>query len=557
MSDFRTKLLGVAAMSTLLAGMSYGQQFTISASTAVQGALNLRAEGTTELVSPLTFNIANTGAGTTGTITIFLNAPVTSALIVGGFGTTNATLNLGGNNYAGTVGGATGNQLTFSGFGGAGVQIPAGASVATVSAVRVNASAVALAATLTGVTEQAAITVNDVSTTQAAGGSVTVGYVFSTLNPLFAASGTGSGAPTPVTNYNTAQGNPSKTSLLPSFWVSAGDSVAGAFKVFGAPANYQTEDADGNASFGTRIQLVFGNVPSPVTLYVPTTITVFNTGNPTATPPVAPTSIFVLTLVTSPTAPDSATGTVPAATASTSFTAPGGGNANIAASLFAGATTYGPVAPINPSGGSAIAAYEVTQTSISSKVSAEIPVWVTFAANSVTTSSGAITVLEGYSPQAAAAAATTTPNFAPVTTGAINASSIVLAQTSLLFPFVANTLGFDTGLAISNTTTDPLGTTPVPGACSLNFYGTGAPTTSTGVAAPGGVQASGTSNAFLLSSVAPGFQGYMIAVCNYPDAHGFAYIVYGGLGTPSGVTMGYVAEILNRNPLVIPESLGE
>ena len=101
----------------------------------------------------------------------------------------------------------------------------------------------------------------------------------------------------------------------------------------------------------------------------------------------------------------------------------------------------------------------------------------------------------------------------------------------------------------------PFGTVPAPGTCTLNFYGAGAPTPSTGVAAPGGTQASGTTNAFLLSSVAAGFQGYVIAQCNYQFGHGFAFIAQ-NLGQPAGSTMGYLALELERAGLG-SETLGQ
>jgi hypothetical protein len=166
----------------------------------------------------------------------------------------------------------------------------------------------------------------------------------------------------------------------------------------------------------------------------------------------------------------------------------------------------------------------------------------------LTTASGAITVLESYAPTAAAAAATTVPNFAPVTTGALNSVVINLSQTSLLFPFVTNQLGFDTGIAIANTTTDPFGTAPNSGTCNLNFYGSAAPTPSTNVAIPTGAVNTGTTGTpFLISAVAPGFQGYMIAQCNFVDAYGFGYIAY-NLTQPSGAALGYLAVSLNRLP---------
>ncbi len=106
--------------------------------------------------------------------------------------------------------------------------------------------------------------------------------------------------------------------------------------------------------------------------------------------------------------------------------------------------------------------------------------------------------------------------------------------TNLLYTFVTNTNGFDTGFSISNTSTDPFGTTPQAGSCTLNFYGGGAPPQiSTGNVA------SGATYANTASIIAPGFQGYMIAVCNFSYAHGFAFI--SDLGARN-LAMGYLAQ---------------
>jgi hypothetical protein len=91
--------------------------------------------------------------------------------------------------------------------------------------------------------------------------------------------------------------------------------------------------------------------------------------------------------------------------------------------------------------------------------------------------------------------------------------------TNLLFTFLTNTNGFDTAITIANTTADPFGTTPQAGACKLNFFGSGAPAPlSTGSIAAGTVYAN------LTSVVAPGFQGYLIAQCSFPLAHGWAFV---------------------------------
>ena len=125
------------------------------------------------------------------------------------------------------------------------------------------------------------------------------------------------------------------------------------------------------------------------------------------------------------------------------------------------------------------------------------------------------------------------------TSSAKNAISIGICRTVLLFPFVTNQAGFDTGLALANTSTDPFGTTPQNGTCSLNWYGASAPATPTTTP----VIATATDFTVLASTTVPGFQGYMIAVCNFQYAHGFAFISDVGA---RNLAMGYLA-------LVIPD----
>jgi hypothetical protein len=204
----------------------------------------------------------------------------------------------------------------------------------------------------------------------------------------------------------------------------------------------------------------------------------------------------------------------------------------------------------------------VTATNPAVIESALIPVWVSFAANAFTTPQGPIGVQLSYAPTAAAAAATTIPNFAPVT-GSTPATTVATCATNLLFPFVTNVGGFDTGIALANTSSDPFGTAASPGSCSLNLYGTGLPSPSTGIAAPnptGGatpyVQPAGSVNAFLLSGIAPGMTGYAIAVCNYQYGYGYAFIEQ-GLGSNAGVAEGYVAVNLNLRPIGGPAIIGQ
>jgi len=102
--------------------------------------------------------------------------------------------------------------------------------------------------------------------------------------------------------------------------------------------------------------------------------------------------------------------------------------------------------------------------------------------------------------------------------------------TAVLFNYVTNQANFDSKVVISNTTMDPLGTTPTAGTCTLNYYGN----TNGGIAPPAQQSTAvqpGTQLTFTLSgggdhgiSATPGFSGYIIASCGFPFAQGTATI---------------------------------
>jgi len=564
MSKFQTRLLSLAAFATIFAGASFAQGITsCSAALGVTpGPTNERAEGTTELAGDLNFACVNATASATATVTIFSSAPVTSATLSlaaaaaanaalpgpAPAGATEATLWVCENaaaNVATACGAAaasstgpyfgvvSGNQITFSGIAICGFNF-----TAKTQDVRVNASAVTLGATLTTQTEQALVSANN---TSAATLATTTGFIFKSLvAPSLLANPNGANTPT-LTVYTTCGGNALPPASAPalaklSFGVTVGETFGGAFKTgngaapIGEGGSYVpagTAGTPGYAISGTKVKLVFGNVQSAETLYVPTTVT--NTAG----------SNLTLTLVSSETSVDPV---VPVA-ASTAVGAPAAAGAapfNNGTSLI---ESYGASAALTTANGTATAVYEVTTSDNAFIQSAVIPVFVTFASNAFSTTQTAISVLESYAPTATAAAATTVPNFAPPSNTALPATVINVCSTNLLFPFVTSQLGFDTGIVLANTSADPFGTAASPGACLLNFYGAGAPTPAVGIAAPGGTQAAGNSAVFLLSGVAPGFSGYMIAQCTYQFGKGFAYLAY-NLTQNNGVSMGYIAEVL-------------
>ena len=102
--------------------------------------------------------------------------------------------------------------------------------------------------------------------------------------------------------------------------------------------------------------------------------------------------------------------------------------------------------------------------------------------------------------------------------------------TTLLFPYVTTKSGFDTGLVITNTSEGA-------GSCTIDYGGPDAPEDMmTPEDLAGEEQWVG-----LLSNMAPGFQGYITASCEFRDAYGFAFITDGDLN----LAQGYLAVCTN------------
>lgn len=109
----------------------------------------------------------------------------------------------------------------------------------------------------------------------------------------------------------------------------------------------------------------------------------------------------------------------------------------------------------------------------------------------------------------------TTPYTGGTPTGLTNFGK---RTTSLLLPFVSNKSGFDTSIAISNTSLP--GSDSSNGDCEFRFYDvTGSyPSHNTGLIVAGSMYTT------LLDIIAPAFQGYIIATCNFPRARGWAVL---------------------------------
>jgi hypothetical protein len=141
-------------------------------------------------------------------------------------------------------------------------------------------------------------------------------------------------------------------------------------------------------------------------------------------------------------------------------------------------------------------------------------------------------------------------------TPAATLATIAPCTTTLLFPWVvSNVAQFDTGIAIANTSVDPftavveVPTPPEHGTCTLTGFpkGEGAPVSLT----TADISAGDTYTAVLSSTVFSGFEGYLIARCNFQFGHGFAFLSNNfGTGMPPTVGQGYVALIIPDPQLI-------
>lgn len=137
--------------------------------------------------------------------------------------------------------------------------------------------------------------------------------------------------------------------------------------------------------------------------------------------------------------------------------------------------------------------------------------------------------------------------------------NVTKCVTNLLFPFVANVAGYDTGLAIANTSYDVMAITPTTatqaGPINLYLYKSFAepgPAPAPAVLTVPNVSA-GNTWAGTMSTVPAfaGSTGYLIAVAQFQYAHGFGFISF---GNASGLVLaeGYVANVIPDVALQFP-----
>ncbi len=203
--------------------------------------------------------------------------------------------------------------------------------------------------------------------------------------------------------------------------------------------------------------------------------------------------------------------------------------------------------------GAGTAVYEVVESDDGTTEKCDIPVTFTWG-DSVSLGTG--TMSARFAPVSEKMNASVDSPLIPggvrfVETGSSSVEAITIenCSTTLLFPFVTNQAGHDTGIAISNTSEDAFGTAAHDGSCTIYYHGS----TEDGGAAPSeqtsGTIAAGEQLVFLVSAEAPGFQGYLMARCEFQFGHGLAFLNNGAGGVPT-YAQSYLA-------LVVPVQHGD
>ena len=485
MVNFRKTLMVVALLAVCagLAAAAVPPGFVITSPVTNFTAQLVRSEGVTELMPTIQFDIT-TPATTTYNVTIVSTAPITSV---------KAALKLNGTS-ASTI---SGSLATFSN-----VPFLATETSFTLEGLRIDATQLPSLSSgvTTGLGENVIVvmssTVGEPFTAPFGGTSpittisglaysvksLTIGTVDST--------GSAKGSSKDYLQCAATPFDPTKAYITatPSTSPSAAFELT-LSKGFGtAWQNAAGEGAD--ATQGTQFSVAFTNVPANVTLYVP--VSFVSSG------------VQLHLVATSPTLDeDKANAAVPA---------------------------------------SGMVVYEV-QAATTAVDAVLIPVYVSYntgALPGLTTSAAPVTVAVQYAPQStnsgASPAAGPIPRFLDAALSSHDITfTISPCNTTILFPYVVNQPGYDTGLAISNAgNLDPNGGQS--GTCQWSFYGDNAPTTAV---PPTAAIAPGTTQTALLSAMAPGLTGFGVASCNFQGGYGYAFIV-GSIGG-NEVAQGYLA----------------
>jgi len=383
-------------------------------------------------------------------------------------------------------------------------------------------------------------------------------------------------APTsePTTANSTGGGNPPRGFGFSTFTTTGGAALQNVQNNNGAVDT--GIDKAGESSSGTRLSLSFTNIPSGASVWLPPVIYLFRQGSPyTGIPFPDPTSRSGGSTLT----PQGAGNTGVMVLTSTDTAGAGG-------FVRANSSTTTPFALVKSSG---LSVYEILYTDPFSLELADVPTVVAYASNvnqNLPTPGITTQVTGGFAPFYTSTAAgqpepnntfgspTHIPRFIPGT-GPKDLFLINKCACNLLFPYVVSAAGFDTGIAIANTSADPgnangdgfIAAVPQPGTVTFWYYGVMAnggavPGKQISKSVPAGqvltyVASSGSTD-WGLDGRAAGLIGYVITQAQFQYCHAYAFISALGAGplTP-GTSEGYLAIVLDAPRLPRTNQIGE
>ena len=213
-----------------------------------------------------------------------------------------------------------------------------------------------------------------------------------------------------------------------------------------------------------------------------------------------------------------------------------------------------PTAAVTLNGGRGQAVYEVLAHDPGQVEDCHIP--LRFETESGSISRARAKVSAGFAPRGASELTTSMGALARFAQpNALTQLEVDLAAcgTALLFPFVSNQGGFDTGVVITHGSggTLPDQSEARSGACDINYYGTNAEGQDILLLQHSTNLEPGHQLVFTVSGGnptqnilgTPQYQGYLVAECGYPDARGYAFIS-DGFGGIADLGMGYIAPVI-------------
>ena len=288
----------------------------------------------------------------------------------------------------------------------------------------------------------------------------------------------------------------------------------------GAPATAGT-----SAFVPTRVGLGFSNVPEGISISVPSSLACYQ---------------------------PEFDGTVSAhRDALTIGLVTGHSEAGLGGSVASGSASVGPMLPITLEGGIGQVVFEVLSHAPLKVEDCHVP--IRFRADSGRVANARATITAGFVPRSTVRSASSEapiPRFVPPSSLDETRAGLAACGTTLLFPFVSNQGGFDTGIVITHGSLRSLSgmQTAQAGSCQLHYYGSTAVGEELLLVQHSTPLNPGQQLVFTVSGGNPvqnilgteQYQGYLMAVCSYPGARGYAFIS-DGFGAIPDLGMGYIA----------------